>query len=215
MQNTDPVIIIFIGPPASGKGTAAQFFKNMGFDVVSIGEMLRDAVAQGTENGKKAAPLMHAGHLVPENIVTDMLRDRMSSTAATGYLFDGSPRTAEQAKNMDDLFREKGIAAENIYVLRLDVDDDNLRARVKKRHDTAVASGVKPRTDDDPAVFEVRLAGYKKDIIDISAHYGPRLRIIDGNISAQETVRQVQALIGTPLPPANKKPQTPVQTPTP
>ena len=65
-----------------------------------------------------------------------------------------------------------------------------LRARVKKRHDTAVASGVKPRTDDDPAVFEVRLAGYKKDIVDISAHYGPRLRIIDGNISAQETVRQ-------------------------
>src|SRR5512138_1152307 len=107
-----PVDVVFFGPPGSGKGTqASRLAKALGVPQVSTGDLLRSNVASGTELGKIAKPIMESGALVPDDLVTRMLKERLAERdAAGGALFDGYPRTVPQAEALDRLLAEGGRA---------------------------------------------------------------------------------------------------------
>src|SRR5512140_2514566 len=100
-----PATVVFFGPPGSGKGTqAVRLAAELGVPQISTGALLRGHVARGAERGKVARPIMESGALVPDELVTRMLRERLSQPdAACGALFDGYPRTAAQAESLEAL----------------------------------------------------------------------------------------------------------------
>src|SRR5512141_2088237 len=128
-----PVDVVFFGPPGSGKGTqASRLESSLGIPQISTGDLLRANVARGTELGKVAKPIMEAGALVPDDLVTRMLKERLAEPdAAGGALFDGYPRTVPQAEALEKMYGELGRKVD--AVLFIDVPDDVIVSRILKR----------------------------------------------------------------------------------
>jgi len=124
--------LIFIGPPGSGKGTQAKrLAAKHGVPHISTGDMLREAIADGTELGKKAAPIMSSGALVSDDLMVGIIRDRLKkSDAAKGFILDGFPRTVVQAEKLDTLV---GNGPKGLRVLQLLVPDDAIVKRISLR----------------------------------------------------------------------------------
>lgn len=121
--------LILLGAPGAGKGTQAGFIKEK-FNIpqISTGDMLRAAVAAGTELGKEAKKVMDAGGLVSDDIIIGLVKDRLQQDdCKNGYLFDGFPRTTRQA----DAMKEAGVAID--YVLEIDVPDEAIIERMSGR----------------------------------------------------------------------------------
>ena len=120
--------IIFLGPPGAGKGTQAQIVcQRLGIPQVSTGDMLRAAIAAGTEMGRKAKEYMDQGQLVPDEVVIGIVKDRLADAdCQKGYILDGFPRTVEQAKALST-FAKIDVA------INLDVPDDVLVKRLSGR----------------------------------------------------------------------------------
>ena len=120
--------IIFLGPPGAGKGTQAQLIcQKMGIPQISTGDMLRAAIAAQTETGLKAKEFMDKGQLVPDAVVIDIVKDRLTSEdCQKGYILDGFPRTVEQAQSL-------GAFANIDAAINLDVPDEVLVARLSGR----------------------------------------------------------------------------------
>ena len=125
-----PLRVIIAGAPASGKGTQCEFLREeYGLVHLSTGDMLRAAVAEGTEIGKKAKGLMAAGKLVGDDIVIGIIKDRIQqSDCDTGFILDGFPRTLPQAKAVDALLAESGECVNS--VMSLEVPDAVLEERI-------------------------------------------------------------------------------------
>ena len=121
--------LILLGPPGAGKGTQAQFITDrFGIPQISTGDMLRAAIKAGTPLGVAAKKIMDAGQLVSDDIVTALVQQRLAEPdCASGYLFDGFPRTLPQA----DAMKGAGVAID--YVLEIDVPDDEIIARMGGR----------------------------------------------------------------------------------
>ena len=121
--------IILLGPPGSGKGTQANYIKEkFRIPQISTGDMLRAAVKAGSELGLKARKIMEAGELVPDDLILDLVKERVSEPdCINGYLFDGFPRTIAQAEGM----LEAGIGVD--YVIELKVDDEEIIKRMSGR----------------------------------------------------------------------------------
>lgn len=204
MTNASPVLIL-IGAPAAGKGTLSAPFIADGFMSISTGDMLREEVKKRSPLGLEAAAIMQNGGLVSDNIIIGMVRERMQTTPATGYIFDGFPRTVPQAIALDALLAERGL--NNVHVLRLDVDDANLISRVEKRYNDAIAAGQTPRADDNPETFAKRLAAYRDYSAKVSAYYGDRLMAIDGNNGPEQTLKAAQRVTGISFPPTSPQGQ--------
>jgi adenylate kinase len=121
--------LILLGPPGAGKGTQAQFIiDRFGIPQISTGDMLRAAIKAGTPLGAAAKKIMDAGQLVSDDIVTALVQQRLAQPdCASGYLFDGFPRTLPQADAM------KGAEVAIDYVLEIDVPDDEIIARMGGR----------------------------------------------------------------------------------
>lgn len=128
--------LILLGPPGAGKGTQAQFIsERFGIPQISTGDMLRAAIKAGTPLGLAAKRVMDAGQLVSDDIVVALVKERLAQPdCATGYLFDGFPRTLPQAEAM----RAAGVAVD--YVLEIDVPDEEIIARMGGRR-VHLASG--------------------------------------------------------------------------
>ena len=137
-----PSAIVFFGPPGSGKGTqASRLAASLGIPQVSTGDLLRSHVARGTPLGAIARPVMESGALVPDDLVTKMLKERLAEPDAKGgAIFDGYPRTVAQARSLDALL--EGAGGKVDVVLFIDVPDATLVDRLLKR---AVLEG---RADD-------------------------------------------------------------------
>ena len=121
--------IILLGAPGAGKGTQAKFISDhLNIPQISTGDMLRSSVSKGTELGLKAKVLMEKGELVPDDLILDLVKDRISEKdCANGFLFDGFPRTLDQANALKD----KGIKID--CVIEIMVDDDEIIQRMSGR----------------------------------------------------------------------------------
>lgn len=129
--NSLPRVVILLGPPGSGKGTqAVRLTKELGIPHISTGDLFRENIGNGTELGKKAKSYMDAGKLVPDEVVLDMLFDRVSRPdCAKGYLLDGFPRTIPQAEALDKFLKGKA----ELVVINLDVPDEAIVKRISGR----------------------------------------------------------------------------------
>lgn len=194
--------MIFIGPPGSGKGTQAKRLASR-FEIphISTGDMLRDAVSEGTELGQQAAPIMAAGALVPDDLMVGIIKDRMARPdAKKGFILDGFPRTLVQAEKLDQIL---GNGTEPLRVLQLRVPDDAIVRRITLRR-TCVQCGaiyhlennppatdsvcdrcgaeVIARPDDTEEAVRKRLESFHRQTMPVAAFYKTKklLREVDG-----------------------------------
>jgi adenylate kinase len=153
--------IIFIGPPGAGKGTqAAKLVQRLGIPHLSTGDMLRLAQKQNTELGRLAASYMSAGQLVPDDLVTRMVQQRLAADdCRQGYLLDGFPRTIAQAEALDDHLRQTRTPLD--AVIELQVDQHELVRRMADRG----------RSDDAPDVIQKRLEAYQRQTQPLLRYY--------------------------------------------
>ncbi len=135
--------IVLLGPPGAGKGTQAEIMSNkLGFTRLSTGDMLREAVRNGTELGKKAKTYMDAGGLVPNDIIIGMMKEKIESLSGA-YLLDGYPRTIEQADAL-------GTIVDIDLAINIDVADEILVDRLTKRRSCPKCNAVYHLTNKPP-----------------------------------------------------------------
>lgn len=192
--------LILLGPPGAGKGTQAQrLVERHGIPQLSTGDMLRAAVANGTEVGKRAKAVMDAGELVSDAIVNAIVAERIDQPdCARGFILDGYPRTLAQADAVQDMLAERGIFLD--VAIELVVDDKALVGRIVRRAEEARAAGQPVRKDDNPEVFEERLREYYKKTAPLIGYYyaNDLLRQVDGMADIDEVTRQIDALLAAP-----------------
>ncbi|GGE47476.1 adenylate kinase [Agaricicola taiwanensis] len=189
--------LIFLGPPGAGKGTQSQRLVTR-FDIpqLSTGDMLRAAVASGSEIGRKAKAVMDAGGLVSDEIVVGIVADRIEEAdARRGFILDGFPRTVGQADALERMLKEKGLTLD--AVIELKVDEDALIGRIEKRAAETLARGEAVRKDDNPDVFRKRLQEYKAVTAQLTPYYRERglLSEVDGMAGIDEVTRQINDIL--------------------
>lgn len=158
--------LILFGPPGSGKGTQAEsLIKKYDLFHISTGDMFRYELSNNTELGVLAKSYMSQGQLVPDEVTISMLRKRVEDNPdVKGFIFDGFPRTAPQAKALDDLLAERGDSISAL--VELVVDEEEIVQRILKRGE---ASG---RADDkDPAIIRNRFTVYRSETAPVADYY--------------------------------------------
>ncbi|NLE22504.1 MAG: adenylate kinase [Actinobacteria bacterium] len=142
--------VILLGGPGAGKGTQAErIVADYGLPHISTGEMLREAVAKGSDMGREAQKYMESGQLVPDEVVIGVVRDRLAEPdAAEGFLLDGFPRTVPQAEALDAMLAEAGRAI--THVVLIDVPAEELVQRIAGRRSCSVCGKLYNVTFDPP-----------------------------------------------------------------
>jgi adenylate kinase len=179
--------LVFIGPPGAGKGTqAARLIELYKLAHLSTGDMLRAARDAKTEVGLEADKYMSAGMLAPDNIILDIIAERLKhSDCKKGYLLDGFPRTIAQAEALDAMLAQKRTPLD--AVLELKVPEEELFKRLAGRG----------RADDTPEVIRQRLAAYRKQTEPLLAYYTGRglLKSIDGLGTVEEIFDRAKTVL--------------------
>jgi adenylate kinase len=183
--------LILFGPPAAGKGTQAKrLVETRKMVHLSTGDMLRAAIASGSDLGKRVADIMERGDLVSDDIVIELIEQRLpEAEAAGGAIFDGFPRTLAQAEALDRMLEHRGSRID--LVIRLKVDDEALMRRVAGRF---AESG---RPDDNPESFKVRLAAYNAQTAPLLPYYraSGKLVEVDGMGSIETVAKAIDDAI--------------------
>ncbi|WP_337181332.1 adenylate kinase [Shinella sp.] len=189
--------LIFLGPPGAGKGTQAKLLtEKYGIPQLSTGDMLRAAVAAGTDVGQRAKAVMDAGQLVSDAIVNEIVSDRVDSPdCARGFILDGYPRTVPQAEALDRILAGKGIALD--AVIELKVDEDALVKRMENRVAETIAAGGTVRSDDNPEAFKRRLTEYREKTAPLSNYYAStgKLQTVDGMANVDKVTAQIAEIL--------------------
>jgi adenylate kinase len=189
--------LILLGPPGAGKGTQAQrLVRNLGVPQLSTGDMLRAAVASRTPIGLKAKAVMESGALVSDEIVIDIINDRIGEPdARNGFILDGFPRTLAQAHELEDMLGARGLKLD--AAIELTVDAEKLVDRIVKRAGEAKAAGQPVRKDDDPDVFRSRLVAYERDTAAVTPFYRERglLHEVDGMAPIEAVSSAIDAVL--------------------
>ena len=207
--------MILLGAPGAGKGTQAELLvKQLSIPAISTGNMLREAMANGSELGQKVKNLMESGSLVPDDIILDIVEERISQPdCANGYILDGVPRTLVQAEALE----ARGVTVD--HVVSLEIDDDVVVSRMAGRrvcskcgasyHMVAnppkaegicdgCAGSLVVRKDDAPETVLHRLSVYHQLTEPLKEFYRQqgKLRLIPGDSSIQEANRAILEAIG-------------------
>lgn len=212
------MIIVFLGPPGSGKGTQAQeLSKVKKWPQLSTGDMLRAAIASGSDLGKKAKSIMDKGNLVTDDIVVGLIRERtLEKDCKNGFILDGFPRTIPQAKALDEMLAERKSGIDLIVLF--DIADELLVSRLSGRR-TCTQCGamyhmetLKPkkagicdkcgskliqRADDEEATIKNRLKVYQELTQPLANYYQKqkKLKRIDAALSPQKVGQALHALL--------------------
>lgn len=191
------MILILFGPPAAGKGTQATRLKEAHkIAHLSTGDMLRAAIAQGTEVGKRAKAIMDKGDLVPDEVVVGIIGDRINEPdCKNGFILDGFPRTVNQARALDEMLKGRKLGVDVVIVV--EVDEAALVKRVENRASEARKKGDPVRADDDPETFKKRLAVYRAETAPVLPYYDAqgKTKRVDGMKSIDEVTAQIEAII--------------------
>lgn len=213
--------LILLGPPGAGKGTQAhRLVEEHKIPQLSTGDMLRAAVAAGTETGLRAKAIMDAGKLVSDEVVNAIVSDRIDEPdCANGFILDGYPRTLAQADAVESMLEQKGTSLDAVVELR--VDDDAMVERVAGRytcascgtgyHDTLnmpEQEGVcdkcggtefKRRPDDNAEAMRTRLQVYYKETSPLIGYYYAKgkLRPVDGMASIDRVSEEISEVLGS------------------
>jgi adenylate kinase len=210
--------LVFLGPPGAGKGTQAKrLLEEFGMPQISTGDILRDAVRRGTDLGKKAAPLMEAGKLVPDDLVVGIAMDHLQqSDPARGFVLDGFPRTIPQAQALDAALKKSGQKIDAAISLR--VPEETLVERLSGRRSCPKDGSVYhvdqnppkreglcdkcggdllQREDDKPEKVRERLAVYARQTAPLEAYYEKQglLRVINGVGSPEDIYAQIKKIL--------------------
>lgn len=211
--------LILLGAPGAGKGTQAKrLVDEHGLAQLSTGDMLRAAVASGSQLGQEAKEIMEKGELMPDEIMIKIISSRLDEAdCANGVILDGFPRTVPQAEALDGLLAEKGMTLDHVIEIR--VDDDMLIARLAGRYscakcgagyhdefirpekagvcDVCGSTEFKRRPDDQPEVVKSRLEAYHRQTAPILPYYRDRgvLETVDGQAAPEGVAGQIEAII--------------------
>ena len=204
--------IILLGPPGAGKGTQAKRLEETrGMVQLSTGDMLKEAIAKGTDLGRKVEGIMARGELVTDDIVIGLIEAKMQNGAKGGYIFDGFPRTLKQADALGELLARTGTTLD--AVIEMQVDDAALVARITGRYtcgdcgavyhdvthptkvegvcDACGSTNLKRRPDDNEATLKTRLMEYYKKTSPLIGYYYAK-----GQLSAVDGLAEVDAVAG-------------------
>lgn len=211
--------LILLGPPGAGKGTQAKLIEEArGLVQLSTGDMLRAAVAAGTEIGKQAKDVMERGELVSDDVVISLISDRIErSDCKNGFILDGFPRTVAQAEALDKLLAEKGTRLD--AVVEMKVDDERLVDRIKGRYtcawcgegyhdefkrpkvdgvcDKCGGTEFRRRDDDNEDTVRSRLAAYHRQTAPLIGYYAGqgKLKSVDGMAEIGAVNRQIEGVL--------------------
>ena len=211
--------LILLGPPGAGKGTQAKRLEELrGLKQLSTGDMLRAAVKSGSEIGLCAKRLMDAGQLVPDEVVVQLIADRIGSAdCAKGFILDGFPRTVPQAKALDAMLEQRGERLD--AVIELTVDEKALVERISGRFtckicgagyhdrfkrprqegvcDSCGSREFVRRSDDNAETVKARLDEYRAKTAPILPYYEAKglLKQVDGMADPTGVARQIDILI--------------------
>ena len=211
--------LILLGPPGAGKGTQAQRLQEeRGLLQLSTGDMLRAAIASGSEVGKHAQAIMTRGDLVPDEVVVNIIAERISRTdCVNGFILDGFPRTEAQAEALDAMLARRGTKLD--AVIEMAVDEEALVDRLTDRYTCARCGAgyhdrnVKPkvegvcdrcggtkfirRPDDNEEAVRTRLSVYHRQTAPLLPYYRAKglLRSVDGMADVQAVSKQIEELL--------------------
>ena len=178
--------IVLFGPPGAGKGTqSAKLIEKYGLVHISTGDLFRKNIGEGTALGKLAKSYTDAGNLVPDQVVIDMVDDKLKDHKdAAGIIFDGFPRTVAQAEALDKLMNSKNTPISGM--IALEVPDEELKERLLERGKT---SG---RPDDqDPEKIAHRIHVYKSETLPVADYYEKQ-----GKYEAIDGVGAIEEIFG-------------------
>jgi adenylate kinase len=216
------VKLIFIGPPGSGKGTQAKrLAAGHGIPHISTGDMLREAVAEGTGLGREAAPIMAAGALVPDDLMVGIIRERLAKEdARKGFILDGFPRTLVQAEKLDGIVSQSaGNGQDTLRVLQLLVPDEAIVRRISLRRSCPQCGAIYhlennppandsvcdrcgaeviARPDDNEAAVRRRLEAFHAQTLPVATYYKAKnvLREVDGIGPIDEVFERIEKSLG-------------------
>lgn len=202
--------MIFLGAPGAGKGTQAEVVcKELNIPAISTGNMLREAVKNGTEAGLAAKKFMDAGELVPDEVVIGILKDRIAQDdAKNGFILDGFPRTVAQAEALEKM----GVPIDK--VIEIDVSDEAITARMSGRRVCegcgnsyhikykptkvegicdACGAKVVQRIDDKPETVQARLKTYHEKTAPLKDYYQSRGKLV--SVQGQNDIAQTSELV--------------------
>ena len=212
--------LILLGPPGAGKGTQAKLIEDKrGLKQLSTGDMLRGAVAQGTEMGKKAKAVMDRGELVSDDIVVSIIAERLDKPdVKKGFILDGFPRNQAQAEALDRMLDDKGLKLD--AVIEMKVDDEALVERIAGRYtcakcgkgyhdrfekpkkagvcDVCGSTEFVRRADDNEKTVRDRLQIYNKQTAPLVDYYGRTgvLHKVNGMADIAQVTRQIEDVLG-------------------
>ena len=186
------MIIILFGPPGAGKGTQAQrLVDKYNLKQLSTGDMLREAITEGSELGKKASSIMDRGELVSDDIILSMIKDKLRKSGSDGFIFDGFPRNLEQAKSLDKILHELKLKLD--LVIEIVVNDEVLINRIENR----AKESKNARSDDNEEVLKNRLNIYHESTEMIKPYYLEQKKLV--KIDGMRSIEQVSSDIAGQL----------------